>query len=232
MSEDIVRVPVHLAIIMDGNGRWAQKRGLPRIVGHKHGVKAVEKIVRAASDRGIRYISLYAFSTENWKRPKTEILGLMGLFKYYIKLKINELKKENVRLRFSGRLQDLPPSILDILRRGEESTRSGTKIDMIVCLNYGGRQEILDAVAKYITLDTKNPLNEDLFRSFLYLPDVPDPDLIIRTSGELRLSNFLIWQSSYSELYFTDTLWPDFDEKELDKALASYNERDRRYGRA
>lgn len=232
MSEDIVRVPVHLAIIMDGNGRWAQKRGLPRIVGHKHGVKAVEKIVRAASDRGIRYISLYAFSTENWKRPKTEILGLMGLFKYYIKLKINELKKENVRLRFSGRLQDLPPSILDILRSGEESTRSGTKIDMIVCLNYGGRQEILDAVAKYITLDTKNPLNEDLFRSFLYLPDVPDPDLIIRTSGELRLSNFLIWQSSYSELYFTDTLWPDFDEKELDKALASYNERDRRYGRA
>ncbi|QTX33588.1 di-trans,poly-cis-decaprenylcistransferase [Aminithiophilus ramosus] len=231
MSEDIVRVPVHLAIIMDGNGRWAQKRGLPRIVGHKYGVQAVEKIVRAASNRGIRYISLYAFSTENWKRPKTEVLGLMSLFKYFIKIKINELKKESVRLRFSGRLEDLSPSILDILRNGEESTRMGTKIDMIVCLNYGGRQEILDAVSKYIASDIALPLNENIFRSFLYLPDVPDPDLIIRTSGELRLSNFLIWQSSYSEFYFTDKLWPDFDEKELDKALVSYNERDRRYGR-
>lgn len=231
MSEDIVRVPVHLAIIMDGNGRWAQKRGLPRIIGHKYGVQAVEKIVRAASNRGIRYISLYAFSTENWKRPKTEVLGLMNLFKYFIKIKTNELKKESVRLRFSGRLEDLSPSVLDILRNGEESTRMGTKIDMIVCLNYGGRQEILDAVSKYIASDIALPLNEDIFRSFLYLPDVPDPDLIIRTSGELRLSNFLIWQSSYSEFYFTDKLWPDFDEKELDKALVSYNERDRRYGR-
>ena len=230
MNEDTAFPLNHLAIIMDGNGRWAEKRGLPRIVGHKYGVQAVEKIVRAASDRGIRYISLYAFSTENWKRPLPEVSGLMGLFKYFINLKIADLKNENVRLRFSGRLEGLSPSVLEVLRKGEEMTSSGSKIDMIVCLNYGGRQEILDAVAKYINSGSKIPLDEEVFRSFLYLPDVPDPDLIIRTSGELRLSNFLAWQSSYSEFYFTDTLWPDFNEIELDKAISSYSGRKRRYG--
>ena len=230
MNEDTAFPLNHLAIIMDGNGRWAKKRGLPRIVGHKYGVQAVEKIVRAASDRGIRYISLYAFSTENWKRPLPEVSGLMGLFKYFINLKIADLKNENVRLRFSGRLEGLSPSVLEVLRKGEEMTSSGSKIDMIVCLNYGGRQEILDAVAKYINSGSKIPLDEEVFRSFLYLPDVPDPDLIIRTSGELRLSNFLAWQSSYSEFYFTDTLWPDFNEIELDKAISSYSGRKRRYG--
>lgn len=223
-------VPLHVGIIMDGNGRWAQRRGLPRIMGHHAGVRAVERTVRAARDLGIRYVSLYAFSTENWKRPRAEVTGLMGLFRYYIKNKIKALKKEGVRLRFMGRLEDLPEDILEILRHAEEETREGKVIDMIVCLNYGGRQELVDAFNKMRNMDPDQEVTEETVRSCLYLPEVPDPDLIIRTSGELRMSNFLLWQASYSELYFTDTLWPDFGFEPLEEALNSYRGRDRRYG--
>lgn len=223
-------VPVHIGIIMDGNGRWAQKRGLPRIMGHHAGVRAVERTVRAARDLGIRYVSLYAFSTENWKRPQAEVAGLMGLFRYYIKSKIKALKKEGVRLRFMGRLEELPDDVLKILRRAEEETLEGSVIEMIVCLNYGGRQELVDAFKKMRKMDPDQEVTEETVRSCLYLPEIPDPDLIIRTSGELRMSNFLLWQASYAELYFTETLWPDFGLEQLGEAMNSYCGRERRYG--
>lgn len=223
-------VPSHIGIIMDGNGRWAQRRGLPRLMGHHAGVRAVERTVRAAKDLGIRHISLYAFSTENWKRPQAEVSGLMGLFRYYIKIKIKALRKEGVRLRFMGRLEELPPDVLEILRCAEEETCDGAVIDMIVCLNYGGRQELLDAFNKMRSMNPDEEVTEETVRSCLYLPQVPDPDLIIRTSGELRMSNFLIWQASYAELYFTETLWPDFGPDQLAEAINSYCGRDRRYG--
>lgn len=223
-------VPLHIGIIMDGNGRWAQQRGLPRLMGHHAGVRAVERTVRAAKELGVRYVSLYAFSTENWKRPKAEVSGLMGLFRYYIKLKVKALRKEGVRLRFMGRLDDLPPDVLGIIRQAEEKTRDGDGIDMIVCLNYGGRQELLDAFNKMKTMDIDSEVTEETVRSCLYLPEVPDPDLIIRTSGELRMSNFLTWQASYAELYFTEIFWPDFGIEQLEEAINSYCGRDRRYG--
>ncbi len=220
----------HVGIIMDGNGRWARKRNLPRIMGHHAGVRAVEKIVRAARDLGVRYISLYAFSNENWKRPQVEVRGLMSLFRYYVNSKLRALRKEGVRLRFMGRLEDLPEDVLQVLRNAEEVTRDGAVIDMIVCLNYGGRQELIDAFNRLQQSYPGENVTEELLSEHLYLPDVPDPDMIIRTSGEFRLSNFLLWQSSYSELYFTETLWPDFGPEELKKAVSSYGGRERRYG--
>lgn len=222
----------HIGIVMDGNGRWAKSRGLPRILGHHEGVRAVERIVRAAKDFGIEYISLYAFSTENWKRPKSEVMGLMGLFRYYIKLKVAELCKENARIRFAGKLSLLPEDVLRIVKDAEEKTKHCTKIQMIVCLNYGGRQEILDAVGKMMEEGLKPPITEEEFRKHLYLPDVPDPDLLIRTSGELRMSNFWLWQGSYSEYYFTQKYWPDFTKDDLGAAISDYLGRERRYGKA
>lgn len=221
----------HIGIVMDGNGRWAKSRGLPRLMGHREGVKTVEKIVRAAKDFGIKYISLYAFSTENWKRPRSEVMGLMGLFRYYTLLKVGELNAENARLRFAGKLSELPENILKILRDAEEATKDNTAIQMIVCLNYGGRQEIVDAVNKLLASGVKPPITEDMLRRNLYLPDVPDPDLLIRTSGELRMSNFWLWEGSYSEYYFTDKYWPDFDRDDLEAAISDYYGRERRYGK-
>ena len=207
----------HVAIIMDGNGRWAKSRHLPRVMGHHAGVRAVERTVRAAKDLGIPYISLYAFSTENWKRPKGEVLGLMGLFRYYMSSKLNELCKEETRMRFAGDLAALPEDIRQILRSAEEKTEKYTERQLIVCLNYGGRKEIIDAINKITAQNPQATVTEEMLRENLYLPDIPDPDLIIRTSGELRLSNFWLWQSSYSEYYFTDK---------------DYYERERRYGKA
>lgn len=221
----------HIGIVMDGNGRWAKSRGLPRLMGHREGVKAVERVVRAAKDFGIKYISLYAFSTENWKRPKSEVMGLMGLFRYYTLLKVKELNAENARLRFAGKLSELPENVLRILKDAEKATESNTTIQMIVCLNYGGRQEIVDAVNKLITEGVEPPITEEMLRGRLYLPDVPDPDLLIRTSGELRMSNFWLWQGSYSEYYFTDKYWPDFDRDDLEAAISDYYRRERRYGK-
>ena len=222
----------HVAIIMDGNGRWAKSKHLPRVMGHHAGVRAVERTVRAAKEMDIPYISLYAFSTENWKRPKGEVLGLMGLFRYYMSAKLNELCKENTRMRFAGDLAALPEDIRLILRNAEEKTAKYADRQLIVCLNYGGRKEIIDAINKITAQNPQAPVTEEMLRENLYLPDVPDPDLIIRTSGELRLSNFWLWQSSYSEYYFTDKYWPDFDKEDLEEAVKDYYERERRYGKA
>ena len=215
---------------MDGNGRWAKKRHLPRLLGHRAGVKAVERTVRAAADFGIPYLSLYAFSTENWKRPKTEVKGLMSLFRYYINKKVQELVKEDVRLRFAGRTKELPKDIQEIIHEAENETEKGQRLQLIVCLNYGGRQEIVDAVQKLLKDGYKGKVTEETIRSYLYLPDLPDPDLIIRTSGEYRLSNFWLWEGSYSEFYFSSLLWPDFNKEALQEAILSYEKRDRRYG--
>ena len=222
----------HVAIIMDGNVRWAKSRDLPRVMGHHAGVRAVERTVRAAKDLGIPYISLYAFSTENWKRPKGEVLGLMGLFRYYMSSKLNELCKEETRMRFAGDLAALPEDIRQILRSAEEKTEKYTERQLIVCLNYGGRKEIIDAINKITAQNPQATVTEEMLRENLYLPDIPDPDLIIRTSGELRLSNFWLWQSSYSEYYFTDKYWPDFNKEDLEEAVKDYYERERRYGKA
>ncbi|MCE5183227.1 MAG: di-trans,poly-cis-decaprenylcistransferase [Synergistaceae bacterium] len=222
----------HIGIIMDGNRRWARSRGLPAILGHREGVKAVERTLLAAKELGIPCVSLYAFSTENWKRPKSEVLGLMGLLKYYLKLKLEELNKENARIRFAGDISALSEDIQEILLDSEQKTRNNDSMQLIICLNYGGRQEILDAVNKMIGDRVSLPVTEDVFRQYLYLPDLPDPDLIIRTSGEFRLSNFWLWQGSYSEFYFTDKYWPDFGKPDLEMAIADYYRRERRYGKA
>ena len=222
----------HVGIIMDGNRRWARAKGLPTILGHREGVKAVERTLTAAIKLGIPCVSLYAFSTENWNRPKTEVLGLMGLLKYYTRLKLEELRKENVRVRFAGNLSSLSEDIRQILYDAEEKTRNNDSMQLVVCLNYGGRQEILDAVNRMIGDGVSQPVTEELFRSYLYLPDIPDPDLLIRTSGELRMSNFWLWQGSYSEYYFTDKLWPDFGGQDLEMAVADFYRRERRYGKS
>ena len=222
----------HVSIIMDGNGRWAKSKHLPRVMGHHAGVRAVERTVRAAKDLNIPYISLYAFSTENWKRPKGEVLGLMGLFRYYMTSKLNELCKEETRMRFAGDLAALPEDIQEILHNAEEKTKIYTERQLIVCLNYGGRKEIIDAINKITAQKIEGPITEETLRANLYLPDVPDPDLIIRTSGELRISNFWLWQGAYSEYYFTDKYWPDFGKSDLEEAVKDYYERERRYGKA
>ncbi len=229
MEEKILN---HIGIIMDGNRRWARSRGLPGILGHREGVKAVERTLIAAKELGIPCVSLYAFSTENWKRPKSEVLGLMGLLKYYMKLKLEELNKENARIRFAGNISALSEDIQEILLDAEQKTRNNDSMQLVVCLNYGGRQEILDAVNKMIGDGVSLPVTEDVFRKYLYLPDLPDPDLLIRTSGELRMSNFWLWQGSYSEFYFTDKFWPDFGKPDLEMAIADYYRRERRYGKA
>ena len=222
--------PSHVAIIMDGNGRWAQSRGLPRIMGHHAGVKAVERTVRAARDLGVKTLSLYAFSTENWKRPKTEVAGLMGLFRIYIRAKVGQLLAEGARIRFAGRTAELPADVREIIREAEEKTAGQQGLQLVICLNYGGRQEILDAIEKILESKESLPLDEKTFREHLYLPDVPDPDLVIRTSGEKRLSNFWLWEGAYSELYFSEKLWPDFGPEDLEAAIIDYQGRERRYG--
>lgn len=222
-------IPVHLAIIMDGNGRWAERRGLPRIAGHREGAKAVERVVFASIKRGIKYLSLYAFSTENWKRPEAEVRGLMSILKLYFLMKIDRLKWAGVRVRVGGRWKELPQDVVKIIELAVDETKANDKLHLIVYLNYGGRREIVDAVNSILG-DGKRMVDEESFRSFLYIPDVPDPDLVIRTSGEKRVSNFLLWQIAYAELYFTETLWPDFGEDDLDAAIADYNKRKRRFG--
>jgi undecaprenyl diphosphate synthase len=225
------KIPRHVAIIMDGNGRWAQRRGLPRIAGHQRGASILEGLVEHASAIGIRYLSVYAFSTENWKRLSEEVSGLMALFEHYLKTKLDKLKERGGRLRFAGRRERLSASLLEALDDFERETRGGTGIQLILCIDYGGRQEIVDAVKKMLAegIDASSVTEETVSRR-MYLPDVPDPDLIIRTSGEERLSNFWLWEGVYSELYFTETLWPDFDGAALDAAVASYAGRDRRRG--
>ena len=224
------KVPSHVAVIMDGNGRWALQRGLPRLAGHREGAKAVERVIRAAAASGIEYLSLFAFSTENWRRPKAEIEGLMSLLGSYLRSKKEELVKNRIRMVFSGRIEQLPQDLRQEIDLFERATAPGDLLTVAVCLNYGGRQEIVDAVNGLLKRGFNGEITEDLITANLYRPEIPDPDLLIRTSGELRISNFLLWGSAYAELYFTDTLWPEFGGEELQKAIDQYSGRERRYG--
>lgn len=229
--EKLKIIPKHIGIIMDGNGRWAERRNLPRIMGHKEGIKAVRRTVKAAVKYEIEYLTLYSFSTENWKRPKEEIEFLFSLMEKNLKKEGENLNKNNVKVRFMGRKEELPKNLIEIMDYVENLTKKNTGLNLIFAINYGGRSEIVDCIKRIIENGYKiEDINEDLINKFLYLPDVPEPDLIIRTSGEKRLSNFLIWQSAYSEFYFTPVLWPDFDEKEFLKALIDYQKRKRKFG--
>ena len=231
-----MKLPEHIAIIMDGNGRWAKERHLPRIAGHRKGAEVVHKIVKLSSDMGIKVLTLYVFSTENWKRPALEVKFLMGLLRRYIRKEIAELQRNNVKVTAIGRLKELPDSIRTILKEAIEKTKNNQGLILNLAINYGGRQEIIDAVGK-VAADLKNgsfkieDLSEEKFSRYLYTENLQDPDLIIRTAGEKRLSNFLLWQSSYAELYVTKTLWPDFNQEELLLALEDYSKRRRKFGR-
>jgi undecaprenyl diphosphate synthase len=229
--EKLKIIPVHIGIIMDGNGRWAEKRNLPRISGHKEGIEAVRRTVKAASKYKIKYLTLYSFSTENWRRPKDEVEFLFSLMEKNLRKEGENLNKNNVKVRFSGRRWELPENLCEIMDYVEKLTEKNTGLNLIFAINYGGRSEIIDSIKKIVEKRHKiEEIDENLISKYLYLPDVPDPDLIIRTSGEKRISNFLLWQSAYSEFYFTPVLWPDFDENEFLKALYDYQRRKRKFG--
>lgn len=221
--------PTHVAIIMDGNGRWAQRRGLPRIEGHRRGALKAEKLVEWAAELSIKYVTFYTFSTENWKRPREEIEYLFSLLVKLLRQKLKKMIEEGVRIRFAGVIEELPKEVANFCRECEEKTRHNDKIHAILALNYGGRREIVDAFNRAIENGVMR-LDETQFRNWLYLPDVPDPDLVIRTSGEMRISNFLLWQIAYSELYFTRVLWPDFTKQDFLRAIEDYERRQRRFG--
>lgn len=229
------KIPQHVAIIMDGNGRWAQQRGLPRLEGHRRGVETVRTVVDAAREIGIRYITLYAFSVENWKRPTDEVSGLMGLLDYFLKRELNNLIKEKVRLHTIGRIEALPANVQKELARVKEATQHFTDWNLVLALNYGARTEVADAARAYaaaVQAGTE-PLAEaswDNFRRYLYSAHLPDPDLLIRTSGEQRVSNFMLLQCAYAEMVFTPVLWPDFGRADLQAAVDEYGRRERRYG--
>jgi undecaprenyl diphosphate synthase len=222
-------LPAHIAIIMDGNGRWAKKRGLPRIMGHKEGIKAVKRVVKAARKYGIKYLTLYSFSTENWKRPEEEVNFLFRLMEERLQVEGKNLHKNNVKVLFIGRRDNLPSVLQKIMNDIEKLTKNNTGLNLIFAINYGSRQEIVDGVGKIIAEGTKKITEKDI-TNHLWTGNIPDPDLIIRTSGEKRLSNFLLWQAAYSELYFTPVLWPDFKEADLLKALFDFQRRKRRFG--
>lgn len=225
-------IPHHIGIIMDGNGRWAQSRGLPRLMGHQAGVDNIRRVLESCVSFGIKALTIYAFSTENWHRPPEEVSGLMRLLGLTIQRQLNDLNKNGVRILHSGRLDGINQHLQNQIRHALEVTKHNNRIMLNVAFNYGGRAEILDAMRRVVA-DGINPetLTEELFSKYLYTADLPDPDLIIRTGGEWRLSNFLIWQAAYAEYYATPTYWPDFDENELYKALLEYNQRERRFGR-
>lgn len=223
------KLPVHVGIIMDGNGRWAKKRGLSRIKGHEEGAKVTERIVVAAKNIGIKYLSLFAFSTENWRRPKEEVEFLFSLMHKYIKSKLELFLENDVRFKAIGRLWELPDYLKEGFKCLEEKTAHCSSMTTVFAVNYGGRQEIIDAFNKAIENGEKK-LDFETIRKYLYMPELPDLDLLIRTSGELRISNFLLWQSAYTELWFTETLWPDFTEEEFSKAIEDYMKRERRFG--
>lgn len=232
---DQSELPKHVAIIMDGNGRWAKKKHLPKIAGHAEGVKRVEDIIKAAKGLGVKTITLFAFSTENWKRPRKEVDALMKLLEIYLDQETNRMVKEGVKIRAIGRIRELPHSVQLRLRSAEEKTQKNKDILLNLALNYGSRSEIVDA-AKKIARDVKEnkfdieDLNEKKFSKYLYTSSIPDPELIIRTSGEMRLSNFLLWQASYSEIYVTKKFWPDFKKQDFENAILDYTKRERRYG--
>jgi len=232
LSAEITAVPHHLGIIMDGNGRWAQARGLPRLAGHRAGVDNIRRILEHCVQRGVKVLTIYAFSTENWQRPPDEVSGLMRLLGLTIQRQLNDLDRNGVRILHSGRMEGINKHLQKQIVNALEVTRHNDRIILNVAFNYGGRAEILDAV-RHIIQDGTAPelLTEELLSSYLYTGGLPDPDLIVRTGGEWRLSNFLIWQAAYAEYYTTPTYWPDFDEVELDKAFVEFSRRERRFGR-
>lgn len=223
--------PRHIAIIMDGNGRWAKKRGLPRVFGHRAGLKTVKEIVEECANLGLEALTLYAFSTENWARPSAEIRALMGLLKLYLKRELASLTKNNIRFQTIGDTAKLPDQVRKELKSVSEKTAGNTGLKLVIALNYGSKQEIVSAVNRIIQSGHKK-VDEELIRQNLETAGLPDPDLLIRTSGELRISNFLLWQIAYTELYFTNVLWPDFKPADLQEAIEAYKERSRRFGAA
>jgi undecaprenyl diphosphate synthase len=228
---DFSRLPNHLAVIMDGNGRWAAQRHLPRVEGHRAGIESVREVVEGSARLGIRVLTLYAFSVENWKRPVSEVSTLMMLLKRYLRLELNTLLRNNIRFRVIGRAEDLSPDIRSELARAEEKTAANTGMLFNIALNYGGRAEIVEAVKRLLDAGVRaDEIDEQRFAGFLYTAGQPDPDLLIRTSGEMRVSNFLLWQIAYAEIWVTDTLWPDFRKRDLLEAILAYQKRDRRYG--
>jgi undecaprenyl diphosphate synthase len=225
------KIPLHVAIIMDGNGRWAISRGLPRLAGHRAGTENLRRVISASVEFGVKYLTIYAFSTENWGRPPEEVQGLMRILEDVIDKELAELHKEGVQLRHIGRLERLAPRLQEKVLEAVEVTKNNTRLILNIAFNYGGRDEIVHAIQQIIEDGVPvNEVTDELVSRYLYTAGVPDPDLIIRTSGELRVSNFLIWQAAYSEWYITPTYWPDFDKKEYHRALEAFADRDRRYG--
>jgi undecaprenyl diphosphate synthase len=226
------RVPFHVAIIMDGNGRWASKRGLPRIAGHRAGVENIRRVIEACGEYGVKMLTIYAFSTENWQRPEDEVRGLMQILADVIDERTEEFHRNGIRLRHLGRLEGLSPLLQEKVRRAMDLTASDDRFTLNIAFNYGGRAEIVDA-ARRLAASGLPPesIDEPVFGQYLYIPDLPDPDLVIRTAGEMRLSNFMLWQAAYAEYYSAPTFWPDFDKRELHKALVEYNHRERRFGK-
>jgi len=225
------KLPRHIVVIMDGNGRWANRKGFDRISGHKEGMKSVKSVVKASRELGIKAVTLFAFSAQNWKRPKSEVDALMKLLKEYLIKEVNRLVEKEIKLNAIGRLWELPSDVHEVLVKTMEKTKLCKEMTLTLALSYGGREEIIDAIKKIIS-DGISPedLDEDSFSKFLYTSNLPEPDLLIRTSGEIRLSNFLLWQLAYTEIYVTKTLWPDFKKKHLIRALINYQNRERRFG--
>lgn len=230
-------VPGHVAIIMDGNGRWAKRRGLPRVAGHRRGADAVRTTIEAAIEQGVRHLTLFGFSSENWRRPTEEVGELMGLLRHYLRAELAELHANGIRMRVVGERERLAPDIVALIRNGEETTRANTRLDLTIALSYGGRAEIL-AAARRIAEDVAagrlgaDQIDETSFAARLWTAGIPDPDLLIRTSGEKRISNFLLWQCAYAEFVFVDTLWPDFGKHDFAEAIAEFRRRERRFGSA
>jgi undecaprenyl diphosphate synthase len=225
-------LPRHIAVIMDGNGRWAKQNGLTRIIGHRHGVESVRELVRASAELGLEVLSLYVFSTENWNRPRQEVIGLMRLLRQTVLRETDELNENNVRLRASGRIDELPRAASGALREAIEITSKNTGLILNLCINYSGRAELIDAVKALVQAGhSADEITPELLSSHLYTSDLPEPDLLIRTSGEVRISNFLLWQTAYTELWFTPVFWPDFRRPHLYEAIAAYQQRQRRFGK-
>ncbi|MEK7873737.1 MAG: polyprenyl diphosphate synthase [Chloroflexota bacterium] len=227
----LAHLPRHVAVIMDGNGRWARQRGLPRIAGHRAGVNNIRRAIEAFARAHVPTLTLYAFSTENWSRPDEEVQGLLGILQEVVHQEVQEMHRQGVRMLHLGRLDRLHPSVQREIREGVDMTRNNTRITVCFAFDYGGRAEILDAVRRIVEDGVPaKAIDEDMLGRYLYTAGLPDPDLVVRTGGEMRLSNFLLWQTAYAEYYSTPTFWPDFDEAELEKALRAYSQRERRFG--
>lgn len=228
-------VPTHIAIIMDGNGRWASQRKLPTILGHREGASALKRITKHAGSLGVKFLTVYAFSTENWRRPESWIMEMMGLLRYYLKNEVREITKNNVRLKIIGNKSDFDQDIQDLINEIEEQTCNNTGMTLVIALNYGGRTDIVKAcqdISQKVASGemSSDSINEEVFSQHLYTKNIPDPDLLIRSSGEYRISNYLLWQLAYSEFVFSNKLWPDFNEDDLEDAIKEYQTRNRRFG--